>query len=131
LYSPVIDTSAEGYGKVLIGERWRELSPVHHVHAGLPPTIVFHGKRDNTTPFAGAKAFYDRMLNAGNRCELVESERGGHSYMMRTAELFDEAMRRTRKFLAAQGINDPSAPTAPPDAGASSTTTATPPAKPK
>ncbi len=29
--NPVIDTSAEGYGQGKIGERWRELSPLHHV----------------------------------------------------------------------------------------------------
>lgn len=107
LFSPVIDTSADGYGKELIGDRWRELSPLHQVRPGLPPTIVFHGKRDTTTPFAGAKAFHEQMLRAGNRCELVASERGSHSYMMRTAELFDDAMSRTMGFLRANGIQDP------------------------
>ena len=107
LFSPVIDTSAEGYGKELIGERWREISPVHHVRPGLPPTIVFHGKRDATTPFAGAKAFVQQMQRVGNRCELVASDRGSHSYMMRTEQLFDEAMTKTLKFLATAGMNDP------------------------
>jgi hypothetical protein len=65
--------------------------------------------RDTTTPFAGAKAFQEQMARAGNRCELVISERGSHSYMMRTADLFGEAMSRTMKFLASAGIRDPDA----------------------
>ena len=29
-----------------------ELSPVHHVAAGQPPTIIFHGKADAAVPYA-------------------------------------------------------------------------------
>jgi acetyl esterase/lipase len=46
LYSAVLDTSEQGYGKDTIGERWEELSPLRHVRAGLPPTLVLHGIRD-------------------------------------------------------------------------------------
>jgi acetyl esterase/lipase len=99
LCSAVLDTSTEGYGHDVIGERWQELSPVHHVHAGLPPTLVLHGIRDTTTPVAGAKAFAEKMKAAGNVCELILNERGSHSYMMRTEPLFLEAMGQTEKFL--------------------------------
>lgn len=104
LLFPVIDTSKEGYGNAKIGERWQELSPVHHVKAGLPPTIVFHGTGDTTTPFKGAKAFNDEMLKAGNRCELVVNEGGVHGYLMRDRALFDETMEKTDKFLASLGL---------------------------
>ena len=104
LYSPVIDTSAEGYGHALLGERWKELSPRNLVRPGVPPTLVLHGKRDTTTPLVGATAFADAMRAAGNTCELVVDERGSHSYMMRTAALFDEAMNRTEAFLKQAGI---------------------------
>jgi acetyl esterase len=104
LYSPVIDTSAEGYGHELIGERWQELSPRHLVRPGLPPTLVLHGTGDTVTPVVGAKAFHEAMQKAGNRCELVLHEKGGHSYMMRTEALFQEAMERTARFAAAAGL---------------------------
>jgi len=104
LYSPVIDTSAEGYGHELIGDRWRELSPRHLVRPGLPPTLVLHGTGDGTTPVVGAKAFHEAMQKAGNRCELVLHEKGGHSYMMRTETLFLDAMERTSRFAAAAGL---------------------------
>lgn len=104
LCSPVIDTSADGYGHELLGKRWQELSPLHHVRAGLPPTIILHGMRDTTTPFAGAKAFDQAMRATGNKIEFVAHARGSHSYMMRTKELFDEAMGRIVSFLKTNGI---------------------------
>jgi acetyl esterase/lipase len=107
LYSAVLDTSDQGYGQVVIGERWRELSPVLRVRAGLPPTLVLHGVRDSTTPIAGARAFAEAMQKAGNTCQLIEHARGSHSYMMRTEPLFLEAMEQTREFVAKAGIKEP------------------------
>jgi len=107
LFSPVIDTSADGYGKDVIGDRWRDVSPLHHVRGSLPPTIVLHGVRDSITPYVGAKAFVEAMQRAGNRCELVSHADGNHSYMMRTPELFEDAMAKTMAFLKAAGIEAP------------------------
>ncbi len=109
LYSPVIDTSADGYGHELLGERWKELSPLHHVRSGLPPTLLLHGKRDTITPFAGAEQFAAAMTKAGNRCEFVADDRGSHSYMMRTEALFTDAMQRTIDLCAEVGIESPNA----------------------
>ena len=100
LLFPVIDTSEQGYGNALIGERWKEISPAHQVRPGLPPTILFHGSGDTTTPFAGAKAFHRAMLDAGNRCELVVTEGAVHGYIMKSRPIFDETMERIDKFLA-------------------------------
>ncbi|MBN8417393.1 MAG: alpha/beta hydrolase [Verrucomicrobia bacterium] len=104
LLFPVIDTSKEGYGNAKIGEHWEELSPVHHVRPGLPPTIIFHGTGDTVTPFAGAKAFHDAMLKAGNRCELDINEGGAHGYLMRSKPLFDDTMQKTDVFLKSLGL---------------------------
>jgi len=101
LYYPVIDTSENGYGQKKIGERWRELSPVDHVTAGLPPTIVFHGTGDTVTPYEGAKHFYERMQKAGNACELISHEGGRHGYFIFDLELYELAMKRTERFLKA------------------------------
>ncbi|MGE3777007.1 MAG: alpha/beta hydrolase [Pirellulaceae bacterium] len=104
LYYPVIDTSGDGYGQAKIGERWRELSPVHRVRGGLPRTIVFHGTGDRTTPFRGAQAFADGMRAAGNTCELVIHEGGVHGYFLYDLHLFAETMKRTEQFLAEAGV---------------------------
>lgn len=104
LLFPVIDTSKEGYGNEKIGERWQELSPLHHVHPGLPPTIIFHGTGDTVTPFAGAKAFHEAMLKAGNRCELDINEGGAHGYLMRSKALHDDTLQKTDVFLKSLGL---------------------------
>ncbi len=99
LYYPVIDTSANGYGQKKIGAAWRQLSPVHHVRSGLPPTIVFHGTADTVTPYAGAKLFTERMRSVGNDCELVSEEAGNHGYFIFDLASFDQVMARTQRFL--------------------------------
>jgi len=104
LFSPVIDTSAEGYGHAKVGARWEELSPVHRVRPGVPPTIVFHGTGDTTTPFKGAQKFHDAMLAAGNRCELVAVEGAQHTYMFKDAALYAETLRKMDEFLASLGF---------------------------
>lgn len=100
LYFPVIDTSLEGYGNKKIGPRWQELSPLHRVRPGVPPTLIFHGTGDTVTPFKGAQAFRDAMLNAGNRCELEVNEGGAHGYLMRDRALYEDTLRKTEAFLA-------------------------------
>ena len=105
LLFPVIDCSAEGYGQAKIGETWQELSPVHHVRAGLPPTITFHGTGDTVTPFIGAKTFHEAMLEKGNKSELVVNEGGVHGYLMRDRKLFDDTLARSDGFLSALGLS--------------------------
>jgi acetyl esterase/lipase len=97
---PVIDTSKQGYGNAKIGARWRELSPVHNVRPFLPPTLIFHGTADTTTPFKGAKQFHDEMLKAGNLCELDVHEGGAHGYLMSSKVLFEETLVKIETFLS-------------------------------
>jgi acetyl esterase len=104
LFSPVIDTSPEGYGQAKLGLRWRDLSPVHHVTRGLPPTITFHGTADAVTPFAGAQAFHTAMLASGNPSELVVAPGAPHTYMFKDARLYAETMARVQAFLGARGL---------------------------
>jgi acetyl esterase len=103
LIFPVIDTSSEGYGNALIGESWRSLSPLHRVRPGLPPTLIFHGTGDTVTPFAGARAFHEAMVKAGNRCDLDVNEGGEHGYLMRDRGLLEATLGRTESFLMSVG----------------------------
>jgi acetyl esterase/lipase len=104
LLFPVIDTSAEGYGQAKIGERWQDLSPVHRVRAGLPPTLTFHGTGDTVTPFAGAKAFHEAMLAAGNESVLDVNEGGKHGYLMFEEALYEDSHTKTAAFLTRLGF---------------------------
>jgi acetyl esterase len=100
LYFPVIDTSEKGYGCRKIGENWETISPVDQVKPAAPPTLVFHGDADKTTPYAGSVLFTERMVKAGNVCELVTQPGGGHGHLNQDMALFDAAIARTAEFLA-------------------------------
>lgn len=105
LFYPVIDTGPEGYGHQLLGENWKTISPVDRVTRGLPPTLLLHGERDTVTPFAGAKLFHERMIAAGNDCELIAGK-GGHGYFTYQQAPLDEAMAQVDRWLKAHGYLD-------------------------
>jgi acetyl esterase/lipase len=63
-----------------MGAPVESMSPYHHVRAGLPPTIVFHGKADTTVPYSTVEAFCNEMKAAGNRCELNGYEGQKHGF---------------------------------------------------
>ncbi|MCA9143805.1 MAG: alpha/beta hydrolase [Planctomycetales bacterium] len=84
----------------------KALSPYHHVAAGVPPTIIFHGKGDTTVPYKTVEYFTETMKQAGNRCELLGYEdqphgffnygRGGNKY-------FEATLTSLDKFLVSLG----------------------------
>ena len=84
----------------------RELSPYHHVKAGVPPSIIFHGKADPTVPFRTAEQFTAAMQKAGNRCELVGYEDQPHgffNYGRSENKYFEATLVSLDKFLVSLG----------------------------
>ena len=80
-----------------------KISPCHHVRAGAPPTIIFHGKADTTVPYATAEAFAAAMKKAGNRCEVAGAEGQAHGYFnfgRGGNQFFVETIRKADQFLA-------------------------------
>ncbi|MCP4170269.1 MAG: alpha/beta hydrolase fold domain-containing protein [Fuerstiella sp.] len=57
-----------------------QISPIHHIRANMPPTIIFHGMADTTVPYATAEEFSKRMLAAGNRCKLKSFPEAQHGF---------------------------------------------------
>ena len=101
---PVIDTSTDGYGQAKIGDRWRELSPVHNVRGGLPPALIFHGTADAVTPYVGAKTFHDQSIAAGNTSTLITHPGGRHGYIIFDRDEYDHALTQMRDFLRQQRL---------------------------
>ena len=56
------------------------MSPYHHLGAGLPPTIVFHGTADETVPHSTAVQFCDGLRAHKARCDLVSYNGAGHGF---------------------------------------------------
>ena len=107
LFNPAVDTTETGSPRAAekLGERARELSPVHHMRAGVVPTIIFHGTADTAVPIETVRRFRDLMHRAGNRCELVEFAGKEHAFFnfIRDREAYDETMRETDEFLYSLG----------------------------
>lgn len=105
LFSPVIDTSPEGYGNAKVGERWKDLSPAHQVRPGMPPTILFHSDGDTTTPVLGARLFTDAMKKAGNSIEFINAPASEpHTYMFKSEPRFIETLAQMDAFFKANGF---------------------------
>ena len=90
-----------GLDKARFGCEPTEISPLHHVRKGLPPTIIFHGKTDTTVPYATVEKFTEVMKAAGNRCELVGFEGQGHGFFNKAK--YQETLDATDAFLVSLG----------------------------
>jgi acetyl esterase len=100
---PGLDLKGFGAGmdKDKFGCEPTEISPLHHVRKGLPPTIIFHGKADTTVPYPTVAKFAEVMQAAGNRCELVGYEGEKHGFFNQSK--YAETLAATDDFLVSLG----------------------------
>jgi len=105
LYNPVVDATWGSLSK-RFGDRARALSPRHHIRAGAPPTLIFHGIEDRTVPYAQVVDFGEAMRSAGNACEVVGFEGQAHGFFNQgrgDGSAFAETLRQTDAFLTSRG----------------------------
>ena len=57
-----------------------DCSPVSHVSGDDPPTLLFHGDRDELIPIQQSEVFLERMKKAGAECKLVVVAGKGHGW---------------------------------------------------
>src|SRR5262245_35698707 len=80
--------------------RWREASPIEHVHKALPPIFLLQGTRDFLVPHSQATRFAERLAAAGapHRLEIVED--GVHGFdRVAPGERVIALIGETREFL--------------------------------
>ncbi len=103
--APFPGLELKGFGAGLDQARFgcepTEISPIHHVKKGLPPTIIFHGKADTTVPYATVEKFTEVMKAAGNRCELIGYEGQPHGFFNKAK--YPETLEATDGFLVSLG----------------------------
>jgi acetyl esterase/lipase len=80
LFNPVFDNGPGGYGHERVKDRWREFSPLHNVHEGMPPALVMLGDQDKLLPVATVVDFKNRMEAVGSRCEVRVYPGEGHAF---------------------------------------------------
>jgi len=102
LVYPVTDTTSTGYGgtKIFGSTAPVEVSVPDRMQAKMPPTLIFHGAKDETVKCANSVAFKDKMITQGNRCELITFEEMGHGYFANSkkyGEKGKDAVKTTRE----------------------------------
>lgn len=86
LFNPAVDTTTTPTHdppeilKARFGIRGRDGSPVHHLRAGLPPTLILHGKADTTVPYADVDRYCTEARTLGNQCQLVGYDGATHGF---------------------------------------------------
>jgi acetyl esterase/lipase len=79
-----------------IQEIGKQISPITHVSADDPPTLIVHGDADELVPIQQAKIIVDKLKAEGVDAELVTKEGGGHGWpdfpadIAKFADWFDE-----------------------------------------
>ncbi len=107
LFNPVYDNGPGGYGHARLGQRWREISPAHHISKNSPPTIVFLGDKDTLIPVATAESFRDKLLAAGVKSELHIYKDQPHGFFNLNKggpDIFLDTLSKMDSFLAALGF---------------------------
>lgn len=98
LFNPVYDNSKNGYGYGRMEGRYLEISPLHNISKGAPPTIVFFGTKDKTTPVSSSIEYEKKMKDVGSRCDLFLYEDQEHSFFNK-GEYFNKTVEEMDTFL--------------------------------
>ncbi len=86
LFNPGVDTTDTPTHKTSadlrarFGPKAQDGSPIHHLSAGLPPTLILHGKDDAIVPYSDVDRFCKESSGLGNQCQLVGYEGAGHGF---------------------------------------------------
>ena len=81
-------------------ELGKEVSPVYHVTADDPPTLIIHGDADTLVPIQQAQLVIDKLKAAGVEAELVTKPGAGHGWpdllkdMATIADWFDKHLKK-------------------------------------
>ena len=117
LFNPAVDTTHSTPAVLLerFGSRGRDGSPIHHVHPGLPPTLILHGRADTTVPYADVTAFCAEMKKLENQCRLVGYEGATHGFFnprVGDDKWYRETLQEADRFLTGLGYLREPAPSA-------------------
>ena len=102
LYNPVTDVRGLNNTQRLndlIGGDAAAVSPMEHIEAGAPRTIIFHGEDDAAVPITQSEAFCERMTAVGSQCELIRFAGVGHGFFNARLPAFEPVLMETIRFL--------------------------------
>lgn len=102
LFYPCLNTDADNWFKKLLHNQIpiEQTSPFHQIRKGLPPTVIFHGTKDEIVPYSTIVEFQEKMNRFGNDCTLHTFENRGHGLSQNDVP---EISRLTTEFLKGLG----------------------------
>ncbi len=103
--SPIANWQPEakaGLSVERLGVEAQVISPAHHIGPHTPPTLILHGKKDTTVPYASVVAFESEMKKAERPCKLVGYDDAGHGFFNR-GEDFAKTLAEADGFLVELG----------------------------
>ena len=100
LFNPAIDLGPDSITHHRGGADYKAVSPLYHVHAGAPPTLVISGGSDPVVPPSLILTFSDAMKKAGARCDTFIYPGQGHG-VCNSGEAFYSSLKQMDLFLAA------------------------------
>jgi acetyl esterase/lipase len=80
LYNPMLDLAPGRPDHEPVAGFWRQVSPMHHVDAQLPPTLILSGRDDAQVPVATLERFCQAARDRGGRCELALYAGADHGF---------------------------------------------------
>lgn len=89
-----------------MGTETKNLSPIHHVDAKTPPTVLFHGTNDPVVPFLSAEAYVQQINKRSTKAILHAYEGAGHgffNYGRDENRPFESTIEQTIAFLKELG----------------------------
>jgi len=89
-----------------LGASPESMSPYHHITAGLPPAMIFHGKADSTVPYVSVEMFSKKSRKAGNRSDLIGYEAAEHGFFSHgrgDGKAYVDTVRRMDEFFGSLG----------------------------
>jgi acetyl esterase len=75
-----------------------QLSPYHHLKAGHPPTIIFHGDADTTVPIETVQDYSAKVKELGGVSEVVAAPGQEHAFFNKEPHVW-ETLARAEVFL--------------------------------
>jgi acetyl esterase len=108
LFNPAVDTTHDTPPALpeRFGGKGADGSPLHHVHRGVPPTVIFHGKADASVPYADVERFCAESTKAGNQCQLFGYDEATHGFFNPTRDegkWYRETLAEMDRFLTKLG----------------------------
>lgn len=91
-----------GLGVDRFGVEAQLISPAHHIGPHTPPTLILHGKKDTTVPYASVVAYESVMKKEGRPCKLIGYDGAGHGFFNR-GEDYRKTLAEADAFLVDLG----------------------------